>query len=353
MQAGRPPGDGRSPGGLPPRAPGLDVEAFMILVTGANGYVGAHLVARLRGDGAAVRALVRRGCPEDEKAFLRAAGAELVEAEIEEAPLLSRALSGVETVVHLLGSIERPRSGGYRGMHTAKTAILVGAFRDAAAARADRGGRGGGRVVYLSALGASASAANEYSRTKGEAEERIARSGLGHVIVRSSLIFGRETGGRDSKIVMKLAGLAASGRPVPLVGGGRNRLQPIYIADLVSCLRAAIAAEGRRSEVWDVGGPEVLTLREVAGKLMRMLGNGRGVVGIPYPLAYALAWCARLARAEGRLNLEQVRMSRHDAVCGVNAAYAACGGRLTSFDAGMQMTVRKFGAGALTGGARR
>lgn len=319
----------------------------MILVTGSNGYVGVHLVASLRGDGVPVRALVRRGCPPGEKDLLLGMGAEVVEADIEEPGPLGQALRGADTVVHLLGSIERPRRGGYRGMHAAKTALLVRAFREGSGPSAR------GRVVYLSALGASAGAGNQYSRSKGEAEDEIRRSGLEYVIVRSSLIFGRETGSRDSKIVKKLAGLAASGRAVPLVGGGRNQIQPIYIADLVSCIRAAIGAKGPRREIADAGGPEVLMLREVAEKIMRLFGNAKGIMAIPYPAAYALACVARLLRAEGKLNLEQVRMSRRDAVCGVNTAAAACGGRLTSFDEGMKKTAARFGAEALTEGTRR
>lgn len=325
----------------------------MILITGANGYVGAHLVARLRGEGAPLRALVRRGCRDEEKGLLRGTGAEVIEADVEESGPLAAALEGVDTVVHLLGSIERPRRGGYRGMHTAKTALLMRAFRAEVDARQERGGAARGRVVYLSALGASPEATDLYARTKGEAEEEIRRAGLEWVSVRSSLIFGRETGGRDSKIVRKLALLAASRRPVPLVGGGRNRIQPIYIADLVSCIRAAIFAGGPPREAWEVGGPEPLMLREVALKLMRLLDNARGIIAIPYPVAYALALCARALRVEGTLNLEQVRMSRRDAVCASNRAPEACGGRLISFDEGMEKTVSRLGRGSLTGEAER
>jgi len=325
----------------------------MILVTGANGYVGAHLVARLREEGAAVRALVRRGCSGAEAECLRKTGAELVEADLEEAGPLAAALDRAETVVHLLGSIERPRRGGYRGMHTAKTALLARAFRAEVDARRRRGGSGRGRVVYLSALGASPNAANLYARTKGEAEEELRRSGLDWVSVRSSLIFGRETGRRDSKIVRKLARLAASGRAVPLVGGGRNRIQPIYIADLVFCLRAAILADGPLREIWEAGGPAQLMLRDVALTLMRLFGNPNRIAAVPFPVAYLLALCARAVRAEKTLNLEQVRMSRRDAVCAANRAPAACGGRLVSFEEGMARTISRFGREALLGGEGR
>jgi len=70
-------------------------------------------------------------------------------------------------------------------------------------------------------------------------------------------------------------------------------------------------------------------------------------------VAYLLALCARAVRAEKTLNLEQVRMSRRDAVCAANRAPAACGGRLVSFEEGMARTISRFGREALLGGEGR
>jgi NADH dehydrogenase len=334
---------------------GLGFE-FMILVTGANGYVGVHLIEMLCGEGMVLRALVRRGCSADERNFLAALGAEVCEADIQETDRLMRALEGVETVVHLVGSIERPAEG-YRCMHTRRTKLLLDAFRGAMpASRNTRPGSrlaSGGRVVYLSAVGASAGAGNLYARTKWEAEEEIRHSEFDHVIVRSSLIFGRETGRRDSKLIRKIEGLAAGGKILPLIAAGRNRLQPIYIGNLVRCLREAVVTTGSPRETWDVGGPEVLTLREIAAAIMDAHGFQRRIVGIPYPIAYLLGWCARLARREGKLNLEQIRMSRCDTICACSRAPSLCGRRLVTFTEGMKRSAARDGSGPRSRGAHR
>ncbi|MCX6354268.1 MAG: NAD(P)H-binding protein [Candidatus Aureabacteria bacterium] len=319
----------------------------MILVTGANGYVGVHLIERLCAEGEVVRALVRRGCSGDEKAYLGRLGATIVEADFEEREALAQALEGVRTVVHLLGSIERPRHGGYEEMHARKTKLLVTAYRrvwDASPASKN------GRIVYLSALGASPEAKNLYSKTKGEAEEEIAHSGFEWVIVRSSLIFGRETGQRDSKLVRKLARMAVSRRVIPLVRGGQNRVQPIYVGDCVSCICEAIRAPGDVHEVWEVGGPEPLSLREIATTLLRVSGISRGIIGIPYPLAYCLGAAAKVLHREGLINLEQVRLTRHDSLCSCNKATGIVQGRLVSFEEGMRRTAVRFGSAAFSGG---
>ncbi|MDD5557521.1 MAG: NAD-dependent epimerase/dehydratase family protein [bacterium] len=312
----------------------------MILVTGANGYIGTHLVERLCGGGEAVRALVRTGCADGERRLLAALGAEVIEADLDDPAALMRALEGARSVAHLVGSIERPPRGGYRGMHTLATRRLVAAFR--AALPASRKTRPGsrpptpGRLVYLSALGASPSAGNLYSRTKGEAEEEIRRAGLPHVIIRSSLVFGRRVGRRDSKIIRKLAALAAERRAVPIIGSGGNRIQPIFIGDLVTCMTAALTGGGGEGGTWEAGGPEAMTLREMVERLLRVMGLRRRIVGIPYPAAYALGLAARALRREGRINLEQVRMSRYDSICIDNRAPLLCGGRLVGFEEGMR-----------------
>ena len=328
----------------------------MIFVTGANGYVGVHLIQSLCEEGRVVRALVRRGCREDEKVFLAEMGAEVIEGNVEESNVLLQAFEGARTIVHLLGSIERPHETGYRGMHTEKTKRLLRCF--CLSLRASRCGTSishqtsGGRVIYLSAIGASPSAGNLYQRTKWESEEEIKRTGLSYVIVRSSLIFGRETGRRDSKLVRKIATLARRGNTLPLIGGGRNRVQPIYIADLVECLKKAITMSGDRGETWEVGGPDIISMKKLSITLLRTLGLERRIVGIPYIIAYVLGIAARLLRKEGNINFEQIKMSRRDNICVHNRAMECIGRRMTGVEEGLRRTVHRFGVESISGVTR-
>lgn len=325
----------------------------MILVTGANSYVGGHLIQRLCSKGRIVRALVRRGCSSDEKAFLAELGAEVVEADIEERGALMRALEGVKTVVHLLGSIERPRAIGYRGMHTRKTSLLLKAFKATLCASNYKASSvqsaDSGRIVYLSAVGASPSAGNLYQKTKWDAEQQIKHSGLDYIIIRSSLIFGRETGQRDSKLVRKLTKLALSSKAMPLIGSGNNRMQPIYIADLVACMEKAIDFPEGCREIWEVGGPDVLSLREISDVLLKAFGLERRIITVPYSLAFVLGAVARLLRREEKINFEQVKMSKHDNICSYNRAADLLSSRMTSFENGIGKTVKRFGVEAMSG----
>lgn len=324
----------------------------MILVTGANGYIGIHLVERLCRAGRMVRALVRRGCPEEESTRLAAMGASVYECDPHEDGELRRALEGVTTVVHLIGSIERPRVG-YRRMHADNTRLLLRSFQAAAAATRlpgrSRCQNGYPRIIYLSSIGAAADAGNLYSRTKWEAEEEVRRSGIPFIIIRSSLVIGRETGNRDSKIVRKLARMAAVKRVLPLVLGGRNRVQPIFIGDLVTCICAAIDTPDAGGEIWEAGGPQVLALRDFAGIILRSMDLRRRILPVPYFVAALLGWFARAAGLEGNINLEQIRMSRFDNICAKNDASRICGGRLVSPEDALRMEISRFGAESLLG----
>jgi NADH dehydrogenase len=172
---------------------------------------------------------------------------------------------------------------------------------------------------------------------------------LPYVIVRASLVYGREVGKRDSKLVRKFARLAVAHRAIPVVGGGESRVQPVYIADLVDCLQAALFAGERGGEIWEVGGPEVMTFREFAQRLSAAVGGDGAVKNVPYPVAFAAGLAARVLKKESKVNLEQVKMTRFDNVCKDNTAVRIIGDRLKRFEDGMARTVARFGAPAVAG----
>lgn len=253
----------------------------MILVTGASGYVGGRLAARLAGEGRAVRALVR-----DRRRYQAPPGVEVVEGDVTRPPTLDPALAGVARVVHaaaIVGSHREPARGAYELVNRVGTENLV-----AGAVRA-----GVERVVLISGLGTRPAPAGTYMATRWGMEEAVRRGGIPFVILQPSVLFGR-----DAEFVTALASLLRVAPVAPLLGGGGLRFQPLWIEDLLTCLVQALddrSADGSSlaGRAIPLGGSEQVTFREILAEIGRASGHRRP--GIPLPLFAARVQASILA----------------------------------------------------------
>lgn len=281
-----------------------------VLVDGATGYVGTHLVSTLAHAGSAVRCLVRPGADPADLAVLRAAGGEVVAAELlEPGAALDRAFAGVGAAVHLIGSIAPRRGERLEALHGGQARAAIEACRR----------HGVGRLVMVTALGARAGAPSRYHATKWESEEALRQSGLAHVILRPSLIVGRIVGRRDSKLVRRYLDLIASRPMVVVVGDGTSRVQPIFVGDLAAAIARVLVSETWLGQTLELGGPEVVTMREFLDALMRGLGVRKPVLRLPIPLARAVALVCETVQAVPLLSRDQITIARGDNVCERNA----------------------------------
>ena len=251
----------------------------MILVTGATGFVGAEILRRASRRGWRVRGLARH--PDRAEGLGRLPHVELYRADVGDPPELLEAMDGVDAVVHLVGIIAPTRRQGFEEVHVRGTENVLAAAREA----------GVGRFVHMSALGADAGRdRTEYWSTKWRAEEAVRASGLAATIFRPSIIFGP-----DDEFFNRLARVIRWSPVVPLPAGGRPRFQPVWVGDVAECFLQAARAESTPRPVYEVGGPEVLTLREIVRELGRILGRRRGVVPLPLgPLRLGAALAERL-----------------------------------------------------------
>jgi nucleoside-diphosphate-sugar epimerase len=255
----------------------------MILLTGASGTVGVRLASALAARGHEVRVLVLPRDPGSDR--LRAAGCQLCEGDLRRPDTLPPALAGVETVYHLAAVILSEERGVFRRVNEQGTAALL----DAAIAAGVR------HFIYVSSASIVYPRPTPYSRSKRMAEARVRAFAdrLGITIVRPTLVY-EPGGGLELEIFREYL------RRSPLLllpGGGTARKVPVHVDDLVQGL-AAIAGNPRAvGKTYDLCGPEVVSLAELAGLLLAQDGRRRRVLPVPVWLCRAVAGVAgRLAR---------------------------------------------------------
>jgi NADH dehydrogenase len=236
-----------------------------VLVTGATGFVGPHVVHELRAREVPVRALVREP---SRGSRLAAWGAELANGDVTDPASLAAACAGVDAVVHLVAII-RGRPEDFERVMSQGTRNVVAAAREA----------GVRRFVLASALGLDERTkdAVPYFRAKWEMERAVRESGLEHVIFRPSFVFGRDGG-----VLPTFVRLARLAPVTPIVGPGTQRLQPIWIDDLAAYYAAAISEPAAANRTFELGGPDAVTWNEFWQRLKRTLGSHRPSLHVPF-----------------------------------------------------------------------
>jgi uncharacterized protein YbjT (DUF2867 family) len=232
----------------------------VLLLTGATGLVGSHLLARLVASGRPVRCLVRDP---------RRLGADRVRVQIAlgdlaDPPSFRNALRGVDTVVHLAAAIRDQPRGSIEELNAVATWRMVQAARKA----------GVQRFVFFSAQSASAHDRTRFLRAKALAERAVAESGVPHTIFAPSIVYA--PGDVFLTLLERLALLPV----VPISGSGGALFQPIWAQDVADCVMAALERpEGR--ERYELSGPETLSYDAIVEIVLRAVGRPRPLVHVP------------------------------------------------------------------------
>jgi NADH dehydrogenase len=239
----------------------------MILLTGGTGFVGGHVAHALRADDKPVRALVRdrrRGTK------LEAWGVELVEGDVTDAESVRAAAEGVDAVVHLV-AIRQGRREQFESVMVEGTRRLLAAAKDA----------GVGRFVLMSALGTTDESKDlvPYYGAKWQMEQDVKASGVPFVIFRPSFVFARDGG-----ILPTFARLARLTPVTPIVGSGRQRIQPIWADDVAAYFARAVDEDAATNRTFELGGPDAVSWNEFWERLKRAQGIRRRSVHVPMPL---------------------------------------------------------------------
>jgi uncharacterized protein YbjT (DUF2867 family) len=275
-----------------------------IVVLGGTGFLGTRLVARLTKDGHRVTALSRDR--EQHKHLLVLPGLTLENCDVYEAAQLSERFRGKDVIINLIGILnERGFSGaGFRRAHTELTRGVLLAARSAVV----------GRLLQVSALKAATDAPSYYLRSKGEAEQLIRETttALDWTIFQPSVMFGP-----GDSFLNRFAGLLAS---IPLVfplAKPNARFQPVLVDDVIEALIRCLHGGASSRQTYELGGPQIYSLREIVGLVSKLTGRRRWIVGLPDFVARTQALIMDFV--PGRpFSSDNYRSLKVDSVCAVD-----------------------------------
>lgn len=289
----------------------------MIFIAGASGFVGGHLVARLREEGLAVKALARSAAAARQ---LNAAGCEAVPGDITAPETLRDILHPEDIVIHLVGIILEKGSSTFQKVHVEGTRNLVEAAKTA----------GVRHFIYQSALGADSRGTTPYLRTKAEAEALVQASGLPFTILRPSLIIGPWDGFTSKVLEMiKLSPV------LPVPGDGRAKFQPLYIKDWLACILKVLEDPGAYPGTYELGGPQHLSYREIVSLIAEAAGHRRPSLNLPMGLMKMAAAFASVLPSPP-VTSDQLRMLEQDNITALDSVEKHFGFAPTALNEALQ-----------------
>lgn len=295
----------------------------LVTIFGGSGFVGRYIVRRLAKEGWRVRVAVR---DPNLAGFVKPYGAvgqvEPLFCNIRDDASVRAVTHGADAVVNCVGVLDE------RGRNTFAAVQAQGAGRIARIA-AEQGVQ---RMVHISAIGASDKSNSQYAKTKAAGEAAVLAAFPTAMILRPSIIFGSE-----DQFFNRFAGMSRLGPVLPVVGAA-TRFQPVYVDDVAQA--AVMGVLGQATGLYELGGPEVRTFRELMQQMLAVVQRRRLIVNVPFAVAGLMGSAFDLGRTltgglvKGPLTRDQVRNLAVDNVVGPDAqGFAALGIAPTSMAA--------------------
>ena len=236
-------------------------------VFGGSGFLGRHIVRALAHKGWRIRVAVRRP---DLAAFLTPLGGvgqiQPVQANVRFPDSIAAALEGASAAVNATGVKAESGAQTYTAVHVEGARALARAALSAGVAT----------YVHVSGIGADAKSSSPYIASKGLGEQATRDMFPDAIIMRPSVVFGPE-----DDFFNRFGALACHLPVLPLLAGGKTRLQPVYVGDIGQAAAAALSGLAKAGATYELGGPRTITLREAAELALRAIDRRRPLIGVP------------------------------------------------------------------------
>jgi NADH dehydrogenase len=226
---------------------------------------------------------------------------QVVQANVRVEETVKAALRGADVVINLVGLLAQTRRQKFEAVHTQGAATVARLAKEV----------GVKHLVQFSAIGADATSPAKYAKTKAAGEAAVRAAFPNAVILRPSVVFGPE-----DDFFNRFAALANITPVMPLVGGGKTKFQPVYVGDVAKAAVAALELKSAAGRTFELGGPEVYTMREIIEFILEATYRTRVLASLPF-------WVAKIQGAflgllpKPMLTVDQVKLLRSDNVVGL------------------------------------
>jgi NADH dehydrogenase len=268
----------------------------LVTVFGGSGFLGRLVVRALAKHSFRIRVAVRRP---DLAGHLQPLGLvgqiHAVQANLRDPASVAAAVRGASIVINLVGILFEHGRQRFEAVHA------LGAETVATGAASQ-----GAQVIHVSAIGADEHSTAHYARSKAEGERRVLAVAPAATIFRPSVMFGP-----DDDFFNKFASLARLLPALPLIGGGHTKFQPVFAGDVAAAITKAALGAARSGTIYELGGPEVFTFRELMEYVLAATERNRLLLPLPFGLARMQASFLQLL-PKPPLTPDQVELLRTD-----------------------------------------
>ena len=264
-----------------------------VLVTGPTGFLGRRVVQKLIDHSYQVRCLVHS--PGRERMFPQGS-VDVYYGDINNADALASAMQGVDQVIHLVAVIRENCAATYDSINRQGTENVVAAAKAAGSVQ---------QFVHISAVGAVDNPEFPYLQSKWQGEHAVAGSGIPYTIIRPSIVFGP-----GDEFINSLAALVRLFPLVPVIAGGRNRLQPIWVDDLAQCIALSLSRHDLQGHTLELGGPEQLSYNQVTSVVAQAMGKRRLRLHVPMWIMKINVTLMQAVMTRPPINKEMLNMMR-------------------------------------------
>lgn len=270
-----------------------------VVVFGGSGFIGRYVVKRLAAAGHPVRV----ACRDVERAkFLKPMGAvgqiSLLQTNVRYPQTVAAACQGMDWVVNLVGILYESGSQHFDSVQAEGADTIAKA---AAAA-------GASKLVHLSAIGADAESESLYAKSKAAGEAAVKAAFPSATIIRPSVVFGPE-----DDFFNRFADLARFSPALPLIDGGKTKMQPVYVGDVADAICKTLEDASYAGETLELGGPRVMSMKEIMEYTLAQSGKKRLLLPLPSSIAALQARVLELL-PKPPLTRDQLKLLAHDNV---------------------------------------